>query len=593
MNKFYRLFALSLVLILALPLALSVGAQELPGPGEGGAVIRGNTRGSANLGSLIPIRCSGVDCADPNNVMWPGLVGLDPETQSWGPDTAGQLANGWTISEDGRTYTVTMRQDATWNDGTPITALDVYFTWDAYQQGQAIGLSSSYAPSAQILEAAEIIDDYTIAFTTEVASCETLRYLGIPAMPAHVFGYTADGSYDWNSFVELAESTYDRTPIVTSGPFNFFRTEPGTAVFLVANPDYWAPTNGQYVVPEGWVYVDTPDETVMIERFLTFTPGDINFVFEPTANFATLRNSDAQFFESPGRVWHYMGINLADPTNPQNGLDADGNPIDQGRHPLFGDVTVRQALQHAVDINEIIEGVFNGDASPMVGSTIPTAYTIHPTLERRAFDLDAARALLEEAGWVSTGSPIVAGGDGLRTCVGCSTAAEGTPFSFSLLNPGGPRNDVSVLIQASFAQIGIQVNVQPLDFNTLYDDNMGAQIFDAAIAGWRGAFPFDADQRSFFGAANDIYGEGYGFNFTSYYNAEFEELGAQVNSLPGCDLDERIAIAHRMQEILYEEQPYIWLYALNSVYAAAPNVQGFAPYPNLGQWNVDAWNVVE
>lgn len=543
MNKFYRLFALSLVLILALPLALSVGAQELPGPGEGGAVIRGNTRGSANLGSLIPIRCSGVDCADPNNVMWPGLVGLDPETQSWGPDTAGQLANGWTISEDGRTYTVTMRQDATWNDGTPITALDVYFTWDAYQQGQAIGLSSSYAPSAQILEAAEIIDDYTIAFTTEVASCETLRYLGIPAMPAHVFGYTADGSYDWNSFVELAESTYDRTPIVTSGPFNFFRTEPGTAVFLVANPDYWAPTNGQYVVPEGWVYVDTPDETVMIERFLTFTPGDINFVFEPTANFATLRNSDAQFFESPGRVWHYMGINLADPTNPQNGLDADGNPIDQGRHPLFGDVTVRQALQHAVDINEIIEGVFNGDASPMVGSTIPTAYTIHPTLERRAFDLDAARALLEEAGWVSTGSPIVAGGDGLRTCVGCSTAAEGTPFSFSLLNPGGPRNDVSVLIQASFAQIGIQVNVQPLDFNTLYDDNMGAQIFDAAIAGWRGAFPFDADQRSFFGAANDIYGEGYGFNFTSYYNAEFEELGAQVNSLPGCDLDERIAIA--------------------------------------------------
>lgn len=593
MNKFYRLFALSLVLLLVLPLALSVGAQELPGPGEGGAVIRGNTRGSANLGSLLPLRCSGVDCADPNNVMWPALVGLDPATQTWSPDTVGQLANGWTISDDGTTYTVTMREDATWNDGTPITALDVYFAWDAMQQGQAIGLSSSYAPTAQNLVAAEIIDDYTIAFSTEVASCETLRYLGIPAMPAHVFGYTADGGYDWNSFVALAESTYDRAPAVTSGPFNFFRTEPGTAVFLVANPDYWAPTNEQYVVPEGWVYVDTPDETVMIERFLTFTSGDINFVFEPTANFATLRNSDAQFFESPGRVWHYMGINLADPTNPQNGLDADGNPIDQGRHPLFGDVTVRQALQHAVDINEIIEGVFNGDASPMVGSTIPTAYTLHPDLERRAFDLDAARALLDEAGWVSTGAPVVAGGDGLRTCVGCSTAAEGTPFSFSLLNPGGPRNDVSVLIQASFAQIGIQVNVQPLDFNTLYDDNMGAQIFDAAIAGWRGAFPFDADQRSFFGAANDIYGEGYGFNFTSYYNAEFEELGAQVNNVPGCDLDERIAIAHRMQEILYEEQPYIWLYALNSVYAAAPTVQGFAPYPNLGQWNVDAWNVTE
>ncbi len=165
MNKFYRLFALSLVLLLVLPLALSVGAQEMPGPGEGGAVIRGNTRGSANLGSLLRIRCSGVDCADVTALTLPTLVGLDAETNNYSPDTVGQLANGWTISEDGTTYTVTMRQDATWNDGTPITSLDVYFAWDLMQQGQAIGLSSSFAPSAQQLINAEIIDDYTIAFS--------------------------------------------------------------------------------------------------------------------------------------------------------------------------------------------------------------------------------------------------------------------------------------------------------------------------------------------------------------------------------------------------------------------------------------------
>jgi peptide/nickel transport system substrate-binding protein len=599
MKNIYRILAVCLVLAMVLSAGLLVVAQEESGPGEGGIVIRGNTRGSANLGPLLPLRCSGVDCADLNALMWPGLLALDPATQNYNPDLLGQgqLTNGWTVSEDGLTYTFTLREDAFWNDGEQITADDVYFSWLAARQGEAIGLSSSYAPISQDVVAGEIIDDFTIAFTVSEVSCTALDWLRIPAMPAHAFGFevASQDTYDWTQFID---HPYDDEPVVTSGPFNFFRTEPGTAVYLQSNLDYWDP-NGEFISPQGFVYLDTPDETVLVERFLTFQEGEPNFVFEPTANFATLRESDAQFYESPGRVWHYVGLNLADPTNPQNGLadplsdwDPETNPhIDQGIHPIFGDVLVRQALQHAVNIEEVINGALNGDASPMVGSTIPTAFTIHPELERRAFDLDAARALLDQAGWTSTGDPVVAGGDGLRTCTACTTAEAGTPLAFTIVNPGGPRNDVSVILQASFAQIGVQVEVQPLDFNTLYDDNMGAQTYDAAVAGWRGGLPFDPDQRDFFGVQNDIYGEGYGFNFPSYFNEEFETLGGMVNTVEGCDPQGRMEIAWRMQEILYEEQPYLWLYALNSVYAAAPQVSGFAPFPNFGQWNIDSWVV--
>lgn len=590
-----RFMGLSLVLVIALSLSLIVLAQDaLPGAGEGGAVVRGNTRGSANLGSLIPIRCSGVDCADPNAVLWPGLIGLDPETLQYGPgpDISNTLASGWTVSEDGLTITVNLRDDMTWTDGTPITAEDVYFTWEAMQQGQGVGLSSSYATAAATLVSAEVIDSQTIAFGLETPNCEALRQVAlVPPLPSQAFGYTRGAEFDWGS---LIGHPFDKAPTVTSGPFVFERVEPGTAVYLSYNPRFVAPdAHVGYTVPNSWVYVDTPDENVMIERFLAFQTGDINFVVEPGGGFDQILASNAQSFQAPGRVWHYVALNLADPNNPQNGLDEDGNPIDQGHHPIFGDVRVRQALQHAINIDQIVNGPLAGYATAMVSSTIPTAYTVDPNLKRRAFDYDIARALLDEAGWKSTGEPLVAGGDGLRTCDGCLYAEAGTPFEFELMNVGDIRNDVSVILQDQFAQIGVKVDVVVLDFNTMYDNNMGAQTFDAAVAGWRGSLPFDPDQRSFFGAANDLFGEGYGFNFPSYYNARFEELGEQVATLPGCDPAERIKIAQEMTAILWEDQPYLWLYARNSLYAAAPNVQGFQPYPDQGTWNIDAWNVVE
>ncbi|NJL96137.1 MAG: hypothetical protein HC915_21605 [Anaerolineae bacterium] len=262
----------------------------------------------------------------------------------------------------------------------------------------------------------------------------------------------------------------------------------------------------------------------------------------------------------------------------------------QGQHPIFGDVRVRQALQHAMNIDEIVNGPLNGNATAMTAGTIPTSWSLHPELERRPQDLEEARRLLDEAGWVAEGDPLVDGGDGLRVCRGCATAEDGTEFFFELMNVGDVRNDVAVVLQDQLAQIGVEVEVVVLDFNTMYDTNMGTQIYDAAVAGWRGGLPFDPDQRSFFGAETDIFGEGYGFNFPSYYNAEFEELAAQVNAVEGCDQTARAEIAHRMQEILWEDQPYLWLYALNDLYAAN-GMDNFDPRPGFGSWNADQWIV--
>jgi peptide/nickel transport system substrate-binding protein len=461
------------------------------------------------------------------------------------------------------------------------------------QQGEAIGLSSSYAPTASEVVGAEIVDDYTIQFTLEVASCEGLRRVSeVDPIPAHAYGWEPEmgEDFDWGSFID---HPMDLEPTVNSGVFTWNRMEPGTAVYLSPNQDYPDSTMGG-VLSEGYVFLDVPDENVLAERFLANRADELNIIREIQSNKGSILESDATVADEPGRVWHYVAMNLADPNNPQNGKDEAGNLIDQGHHPIFGDIRVRQALQHAMNIEEVINGPLDGFGTAMTAGTTAGAWTLNPDLERRAFDLDAARALLDEAGWVASGDPLVDGGDGLRVATEDALYAEpGTELVFEIMNVGDVRGDVSVVLQDQFAQIGADVIVTVLDFNAMYDDNMGAQTFDAAVAGWRQDLPFNPDQRNFFGVDVDIYGEGYGFNFGSWYNEEFEAINEQIANLPGCDPEERKALAYRSQEILFDEQPYLWLYSINSMYAALPAVQNFAPYPNFPDWNVDAQFVAQ
>jgi len=592
MKKFLGLL---LLFSLSFGFVSAVSAQD-----QGGAVIWGNQRGSANLGPIVPIRCSGVDCADLYYRLYPVLVGLDPETLSLKPYEEGTnvtnaLATSWEVNEDGTVYTFNLRDDLTWSDGEPVTAEDVAFTFRAIAAGDAVGLSSTYGPTRADVAGVEVVDDFTVAVEFESANCLALNRAAIYVSPAHAYGY--DGSEDFD-FSIMNGHPMDTEPTVTSGAFKFNRVEPGTAVYLEADQTYTDAAEGQ-VIPEGIVYLDVPDYNVMAERLIAAQPGDVNYIHEPsTSIFSTLRDAEnVQFFEAPGTVWHYVALNMGDPNNPQDGLDADGNPIDQGIHPILGDVRVRQALQHAVDIDEVIQGAQNGNASPMVVGTIPNAFSIHPELERRAYDMDEARRLLDEAGWVSTGEPLVDGGDGLRTCQGCETAEEGTEMFLDIMAPDQPRTDVATILQASFAQLGIDLEVRTLDFNTMYDGNMGTQTFDMAVAGWRGGIPFNADQRNFFGAQADIAGDGseeYGFNFGSWYNAEFEELSEYIATgaaADGCDEDLIKEAAYRVQEIQWEDQPYLFLYAQNTGYATLADVQNFAPFPAQGPWNIDAWIV--
>jgi peptide/nickel transport system substrate-binding protein len=575
MNKVVKLLALGVVLSLLAALAVvpAIAQDECC---QGGVIIEGNLGGDVAV--LNPILISDTASRRVDNLINMGFLGVDPEQAVIAPNSRGAIVQDWEISEDGTVYTFHLREDLTWSDGTPITSADVMYSWEAIKAGAEglIDVPASYVvdPSGAtgILDV-QAPDDHTIVMTFATAECTALNYAAsVVPVPSHVM--PAD-------VTTLMDADYNLNPTVTSGPFLFSEFRPGEQVSVVGSPTYADAINGA-VVPSGFIYKNVPDQTVIVEQFLA---GELNLIDGPAvARREDIRNTDAQVYPFPGNAWDYFAMNLADPNNPQNAFDEAGNPIDQGHHPIFGDVRVRQAFARAIDVESMISAAVFNEGSRMTSFLIPASWAYDNDLAPIPFDPEAAATMLEEAGWTDED------GDGIREAHGALYAEDGTPLQFTLFtNEGNTRREaVGTLIQDQLAQVGAQVDFQTIDFNTLLDI-MDSQTFDTIILGWRNGFPDDPDATQLFTPASDVIGSG--SNFTSFNNAEFTELNNQAKALPGCDPTERAAIYADMQQIMQEELPYIWLFTQDGFYAAGANVEGFGPYPSQLLWNVDTWSV--
>jgi peptide/nickel transport system substrate-binding protein len=575
MNRVVKLLTLGVVvgLLAALAVVPAAAQEECC---QGGVIIEGNF--SADVATMNPIIVSDTASRRITELTNIGFLGVDPEQGVIAESQPGALVDTWDISEDGLTYTFHLRDDLQWNDGTPITAADVLYSWEAIKLGAegVIDVPGSYVidpTGATGILNVTAPDDHTIVVEFATAECTALSYAGsLYPVPAHVL--PADVS-------TLMDADYNLNPTVTSGPFAFAEFRPGELTSLVGSPAYTDATDG-VVKPAGFIYKNVPDQTVLVEQFLA---GELNMIDNPAvARRADIRATDAQVYDYAGNSWDYLALNLADPTNPQPAFDEAGAPIDQGFHPFFGDVNVRQALARAIDVDSIIQAAVFNEGTRMTSFLIPSSWAYANDLPFIAFDPAAAAAMLEEAGWVDND------GDGVREASGAAYAEDGTPASFTLYtNEGNTRREaIGTLVQDQLAQIGVQVDFQTIDFNTLLDV-MDSQTFDAIILGWRNSYPDDPDVAQLFTPASDIPGSG--SDFTSYNNPEFTELNTAAKNVPGCAIEDRAPIYVQMQEIFQQDLPYIPLFVQNGMYTVGANVNGFDPRPSNLLWNVDAWEV--
>lgn len=569
-----------LVLVFAILLlgVVSVFGQE---GGQGGIIIDANANSGTDVATMNPLLGNDVYSNIVTSRLFTTLLGIDPEQGVFAPGARNGLAESWDISEDGLTYTFHLRNDYVWSDGTPVTAADFLYSYNAIKSGDTTS-PRSYAVAT--IESVEMPDDYTLVIKYVSAACNNLDNTNaIVPVPAHAWQAEIGDDY-----TQMDGASRNMAPDVSNGVFSFVELVPGQQVSLQANQSYPDALNG-YVNPTGYIYKNVNTIDVALEQFLA---GEVNLldnqVGVPAQNYADLRarteSGEIQTYEELNNGYSWLAFNLSDPKNPVNGTDEDGNIVEQPPHPIFGDVRVRKALAQAADLDAIIQGVLFGEAVRATSPAIPTSWAYNPDLPAVAYDPDAAAAMLEEAGWIDED------GDGVREAHGAMYAADGTPLTFTIVVSASESEQVATaqILQDQFKAVGANAEVQAIDFNTAVQQLVG-QVFDTALLGWSLTYPDDPDFSFAFNPENDIVGGG--FNFVSYNNSEVSDLLNQANNLPGCDPAGRAALYQQAQELLVDDQPYIFMTTKKNMIAAAGNIEGFSPYPNQMFWNVDTWAI--
>jgi len=556
-------------------IATTAGVRTQAQDQQGGVIIEGNFGGDPkNLNPLI-----GNDVASQRvyGFLFPALIGVDPQKGVFAQGVPGGMAKSWDVSADGLTFTFHLKNTYKWSDGQPVTAKDYKFSYDALTDTNA-KIDSAISGQIVDIESVTVPDDYTVVIKLKAPqSCTSFNEIAyVIPIPAHAFN---------NDVTKIKDADFNINPTVTSGVFKFKEMRPSEQVTLVADQNYPDTLKGK-VMPEGWIYKNVPDQTVLTEQFLA---GQTNVIdTPPVGRRADIKaNSNITVYNYPGNQWDYIAFNQADPTSPKSAADEKGNLTkeDQGHNPLFSDVNVRKALALGTNVDQMIKVALSGEGTRMASGFIPSSWAYDKDLKPLPYDPDAAGKMLDAAGFPK-------GPDGLRVAKGAKYAKDGTPFKFTLLtNDGNARRKASgTVFQDNMKQLGITVDFQTIDFNTLLD-KQNAQDYDAILLGWRNSFPDDPDQTALFTELGDIVGSGN--NFVSYANPDMTKLQDQALHVPGCDLAKRSEIYKQVQKLEQDDQPYMWLYVINGEYAANKAVQGFDPLPAQPYWNVDVWTVAK
>lgn len=467
------------------------------------------------------------------------------------------LAESWEVSDDQRTITFTLREGLTWHDGTPLTASDVAYTYTSMADPGYDG--GRYAEVA-VLEGAEaynqgeadsvsginVIDERTIEFTTSEPFAPFLSVIaGVFILPEHIYGQVPPA--DWQ------EDVTNREPL-GSGAFEFVEYRSGELIELVANEDYYAgrPCLDRIIVRFG-------DQNTMLAALLS---GEIDAAQVPINSVASVQDDpDTELQIVDSLSFQYLGFNL--------------------RHPILGQPDVRRAIAHALNRDAMVDGLLRGYGQTL-NTIFPTNHWSYPAdLASITFDVEAANAILEEAGWQLE--------NGVRV-------RDGERLSFRIFYPTGNqvRERSAPLIQANLRQIGIETELQAMDFATLVTyllprtpDGTPRAVtedeFDMFLLGY--GIERDPNEYLSYFVESDMPPNG--FNFTGYVDEDVENLLRTGQSI--LDPTKRTNIYHEFARTMREDLPWIPLYQQQELYANRGRLHGFAPDARGVNVGVTSW----
>ena len=490
----------------------------------------------ANISGLIPNITGDKYSHDAVALVYNGLVSYDKDT-----NLIPELAASWDLAPDCLDLTFKLRKNVRWHDGRPFTAEDVVFTYQLMVDPKT---PSPYKDDFQQVASVTALDPYTVHVRYKTPFAKAVMTWGQTMLPRHLLErYMLEG--------KLREAPQNFTSPVGTGPYRFHEIRSGEKIVLVANPDYYA--GPPYI--SRIVYRIIPSQATI---FLELKARGIDastltaLQYRRQTDYPAFKKAYNKF-SYPANVYTYLGLNHKD--------------------PRFADKRVRQAFAHAINKRDLIEGVRLGLARQATGPFKPGTWVYNPDVRIYPYDPARARALLAEAGWKTTNA------DGFLV-------KDGRPFTFELLISQGSDEGrkIAEVIQAQLREIGVGVELRVLEWATFLKEHIKKRRFAAAAMAW--GIGLDSDQYSIWHSSQTGPDE---FNFISYANPEVDELLERGRRT--CLQSERKRAYDRMQEILAEDQPLIFLFFRDTLPVVASRIRGIVPGPIGIEYNMNEWYV--
>ena len=464
-------------------------------------------------------------------------------------ETEPGLAESWEISDDGLEYTFKIRQGVKFQTTeffTPsrdLNADDVVFSFDRQLNTNnpwnqyVAGASWEYANGMgfpTLIKSVEKVDDHAVKITLNQPEAPFLANLAMPFMSIVSKEYAdkleADGK----------KEQMNQQPVGT-GPFAFVAYQQDAVIRYKANPDYWG---GKQKIDD-LVFAITTDAAV---RFQKLKAGECHLMPFPNAADVEAMKADTNL-----KVMEQEGLNIA-----YLAYNTTQEPFDK--------VEVRKALNMAINKQAIVDAVFQGAATPAKNPIPPTMWSYNDAIQDDAYDPDAAKKMLEEAGVKDLSMKVWAMPVSRPYMLNARRAAE--------------------LIQSDFAKVGVNVEVVSYEWAEYLDRSKAKDRDGAVILGWTGD---NGDPDNFLHTLLGCDAVG-GNNRAQWCNQEFNDLVVKAKATT--DQAERTKLYEQAQEVFKREAPWATLDHSLSVVPMRKEVEGFHQSP-LGDFAFEGVDLVE
>lgn len=454
---------------------------------RGGTVTIGH---SSKPGIINPILTSETISADLMNLIFSSLVKFDAAQQPV-PD----LARHWEVSKDGLVWTFFIREDVKFHDDHPLTAHDVEFTYRSMMDPRNM---SPMAERYELIDGIETEGDYIFRVILKHPFAPLIRGLDREIAPQHLL-----------ENADLHNTPLNRRP-VGSGPFKLVDWTRDDTIVLDANRGYFQKDRP---VLDRLVFKAYPDRKTALQAI---TRGEMDIALNLAASDLLFVSRQRAFrvYSALGASYYALIFNLRD--------------------PLFSDIRVRKALDHAIDRDSIIKNQLKGHSRICTGPFSINSWAYDPNVQPASYSIEEAKELLRQAGWVDTD------GDGILD-------RDAEPFEFSLAVPNisDSLERIAVAIRAQLAKVGVRMKLDYVDDSELYRTPFQAMLSKIEA----GADP-DYAYRAWHSESGDT-------NLASYENSSVDDLLKQGRQAVG--LGKRKAIYRKVHRIIHDDCPAIFL----------------------------------